>query len=80
MVRRTLSSSTSAASSLLLLFLCSIPPCTKGLDLQFNKISCDESLPAYASGGEMTVTCGGESRCTFGDTALISGLCKLLVG
>ena len=60
----------------LLLFFSSIILCD-GLDLQFDKIQCDQSLPAYAADGELSVTCSGSKRCSFGDTALISGLRKL---
>jgi hypothetical protein len=46
------------------------------LDLMFDHIQCDTSLPAYAYEDDITMECSGEKKCSFGDTALISGNSK----
>jgi len=45
-----------------------------GLDLELRKVTCDESLPAYISQGDISWECSdGGTRCPMGDTATISG-------
>jgi hypothetical protein len=43
------------------------------LDLSFEKIVCDETLPAYALEDDVHMLCNGDNRCTFGDQTTISG-------
>ena len=49
------------------------------LDLEFNSISCDTTLPAFAYDGDIQVTCydevngGSRKRCSLGQQVLISG-------
>jgi hypothetical protein len=45
------------------------------LDIIMQSVTCDDSLPIYAS--TFTVTCDGAARCTFGNTATIAGERKL---
>jgi hypothetical protein len=51
---------------------------TTALDIEFDKVTCDESLPAYVTEGNLQMTCnnGDDSRCTFGTTVAISGYSK----
>ncbi len=45
-----------------------------GLDVAFDYIQCDTSLPVYAEPNGITMTCnGGETRCTFGQNATFTG-------
>jgi hypothetical protein len=46
------------------------------LDLSFDKIVCDNTLPAYALEDGLQMQCSGDTRCTFGDEALLSGNSK----
>jgi hypothetical protein len=60
------------------------------LDLQFKKIECDTSLPAFAYKDDITVECQNEkatgntrddpTRCSLGDSALVSGISKFFDG
>jgi hypothetical protein len=49
------------------------------LDLAFDKIVCDETLPAYAFEDDLQMQCNGDARCTFGDEALLSGKSKFVL-
>mmetsp|Transcript_2533 Transcript_2533/g.5520 ORF Transcript_2533/g.5520 Transcript_2533/m.5520 type:complete len:363 (-) Transcript_2533:207-1295(-) len=52
---------------------------TDALDLEFNSIQCDTTLPAFAYDGDIQVTCyddvngGTRKRCSLGQQILISG-------
>ncbi|KAG7362729.1 hypothetical protein IV203_026089 [Nitzschia inconspicua] len=50
-------------------------PFINALDIEFNRITCDQSLPAYVLQDNLKVTCNGGSntRCTFGETVQITG-------
>lgn len=45
------------------------------LDIAFDRIQCDQSLPAYASADDVRMTCddGQNTRCSFGQDAMIRG-------
>jgi hypothetical protein len=49
------------------------------LDISFDKIQCDQSLPAYASTDDVRMTCndGEDTRCSFGQDVMIRGTRKL---
>lgn len=47
------------------------------LDLILDSITCDEALPYYATDFDMK--CDGQTRCTFGEDAVIYGERKLKV-
>jgi hypothetical protein len=44
-----------------------------GLDVAFDYIQCDTSLPVYAEPNGITMSCNGETRCTFGQNATFAG-------
>ena len=48
------------------------------LDIAFDRLQCDESLPVYATSGDIVMTCndGSSNRCSFGQEANIRGTCK----
>ena len=48
------------------------------IDVEFDRIQCDQSLPAYAEDGDVFMTCndGSSTRCTFGQDVMIRGICK----
>ena len=48
------------------------------LDLEIDHVQCDTSLPAYAEADAITMKCDGNTRCTLGEDAMISGERKLL--
>lgn len=50
---------------------------SNGLDLEFDSIVCNQSLPAYVHSTSMTCN-DGDKRCTFGSTVTIAGTSKLL--
>lgn len=60
-----------------LIFL-SITGLSSALDLQLDKIQCDASLPAYAEENGISMTCSGNTKCTMGDYAIVSGESKFL--
>ena len=72
------SSSVVTTTLLSLLVLLSSNTKVNALDIEFDKITCDQSLPAYISEDNMQMTCnnGNDSRCTFGTTVAISGVSK----
>lgn len=45
------------------------------LDIAFDRLQCDESLPVYATSGDIVMTCndGSSNRCSFGQQANIRG-------
>lgn len=43
------------------------------LDLEFDKIECNDTLAAYAYQDDVHMDCSGDSRCSFGEQALIYG-------
>lgn len=43
------------------------------LDLAFDSLTCDTSLPTYADDNGITMTCNGSDRCSLGDSSLIMG-------
>jgi hypothetical protein len=43
---------------------------TTALDIEINSVECDNNLPVRA---DITLDCDGSDRCTFGETALVSG-------
>lgn len=47
----------------------------RALDISFNNIQCDESLPVFAVAEEVHMTCndGESTRCSFGQDVMISG-------
>jgi len=49
--------------------------CTGALDIALDSITCDQSLPAYASTDDVRMTCndGKSSRCSFGQDVMIRG-------
>ncbi len=48
------------------------------LDLEFDKLVCNTSLPAYIYPDKASMTCnGGQTRCTFGSAVTIAGTSKL---
>lgn len=51
---------------------------TGALDIAFDRLQCDESLPVYADSNDIVMTCsdGSSNRCTFGQEANIRGTCK----
>ena len=51
---------------------------TIALDIEFDSIQCDTSLPAYALDGDLQMTCddGSSTKCSFGQDAVISGTSK----
>jgi hypothetical protein len=61
------------------LLLLSLPCLTSALDLEFDSIQCDTKLPAYAEENGITMTCNGSTRCTMGDSAVISGESKFRI-
>ena len=46
------------------------------IDLELKSVTCDQTLPIFAMDNGVQLTCKGNSRCTFGDDALISGTRK----
>lgn len=48
------------------------------LDLTFDSLTCDTSLPAYADDNGITMTCNGSNKCSLGDNSLIMGSCKFI--
>ena len=63
-------------STLLVLSLAST---VGALDLEFDSIQCDTKLPAYVQDNGVTMSCKGNERCTFGESATISGKSKFRV-
>ena len=51
----------------------------RALDISFDRIQCDLSLPAYASTDDVRMTCndGEDTRCSFGQDVMIRGTRKL---
>lgn len=51
----------------------------RALDISFDRIQCDKSLPAYASTDDVRMTCndGEDTRCSFGQDVMIRGTRKL---
>lgn len=49
---------------------------TGALDIEFDSIHCDADLPAYVEQDGIVMKCNGNSRCTFGEQATISGESK----
>ena len=66
--------------SKVLLLLSSIATISTALDIEFDKIICDQNLPAYVLEDNVRMTCnnGADSRCTFGESVTISGSSKSL--
>jgi hypothetical protein len=62
------------------LLLSALSTITNALDIEFDKIICDQSLPAYVLEDNVQMTCnnGVDSRCTFGNSVVISGSSKFL--
>lgn len=52
-------------------------PLAQSLDLSLKSFTCDESLPFYAV--KLTMSCNGNTKCTFGETATIYGERKWLI-
>lgn len=51
---------------------------TGAIDIAFDTLQCDESLPAYASPDDVIMTCEeGNTRCSFGKEISIRGTRKL---
>ena len=50
----------------------------RALDIAFDRLQCDESLPVYADSKDIVMTCsdGSSNRCTFGQEANIRGTRK----
>lgn len=50
----------------------------RALDIAFDRLQCDESLPVYADSKDIVMTCsdGSSNRCTFGQETNIRGTCK----
>jgi hypothetical protein len=61
-----------------LVLLSTLKNTVRALDIEFDKITCDQTLPAYVSDGNLQMTCnnGNDSRCSFGTTVAISGVSK----
>jgi hypothetical protein len=49
---------------------------SESIDLTLDGITCDGGLPIYALDGDISMSCNGKTRCTFGDQVIISGSCK----
>mmetsp|Transcript_28113 Transcript_28113/g.76272 ORF Transcript_28113/g.76272 Transcript_28113/m.76272 type:complete len:271 (+) Transcript_28113:219-1031(+) len=49
---------------------------TNALDIEFDRIECDEKLPAYVSFAEIQMTCdnGANTRCSFGSDVNMKGI------
>jgi hypothetical protein len=52
-------------------------PLAQSLDLSLQSFTCDESMPFYAV--KLTMSCNGNTKCTFGETATIYGERKWLI-
>lgn len=61
--------------SLVVLALASV---ASGLDIAFDYVECDTSLPAYTEPNGITMTCNEKLRCTFGQNATIAGKCEFV--
>lgn len=60
----------------LLLVLSNASFFANALDIEFDRIQCDETLSAYSSFSEIEVTCndGKDTRCSFGNDVNIKGM------
>lgn len=49
------------------------------MDIEFKKLQCDQSLPAYAMADDIQMTCndGQNTKCSFGQEVNIRGTCEL---
>lgn len=61
-----------------LLLLAVVASVASGLDLEFDSIECDTTLPAFAEANGIVMTCDGNTRCTFGENATIAGKRELM--
>ena len=59
-----------------LILSCILVDVTQSIDLELVKLSCDRSLPIYVYDNDVSLTCNGDSKCTFGEEAYITGTCK----
>ena len=55
-------------ASLLLLL---VVPLVQSLDISLQSFTCDVGLPIYAV--ELSMKCNGQTKCTFGETAIVYG-------
>ena len=60
---------------LTLVLACAFIDCAQALDIAFDTIQCDQTLPAFASTNDVRMTCnnGESTRCSFGDDVMIRG-------
>ena len=53
--------------------------CVGALDIAFDELYCNKSLPVYATAGDVQMTCNDEqsTRCSFGQDVSLRGSCEL---
>ena len=73
-----ISSPPSLANVLALLLASTYIIFISAIDVEFDRIQCDQSLPVYAEDGDVFMTCndGSSTRCTFGQDIMIRGTRK----